>query len=183
MQESSSSSSWINQSTAARELQLASRILSHRRLKIAAKWCAEQSLGIVQAAAAASSPSTEHVHLNEHNNNNNNNTALEELEELWNYESNNTFPAADTTTTSSSTDDASYLYAQTLLDLGEYAHAAAVLSESPSSSSPDTTTTMEEGRMPEPLSFLRPCGIFLRAYSMYMAGERRKEEKLAEEEG
>ena len=57
-------------------------------------------------------------------------------------------------------------YAKTLLDLGEFAHAAAILSE--------THPTVE--RMPPPQPDLEPAAVSLRAYALYMAGERCKEE-------
>lgn len=57
-------------------------------------------------------------------------------------------------------------YAKTLMDLGEYAHAAAMLSE------PHPTVE----RMPPPKADLEPAAVSLRAYALYMAGERRKEE-------
>jgi len=62
------------------------------------------------------------------------------------------------------------LYAKSLMELGEYAHAAAVLSKS----NQDVTT------MTPPLPDLSPFGIYLRAYAMYLAGERRKEEEFVE---
>lgn len=62
------------------------------------------------------------------------------------------------------------LYAKSLMELGEYAHAAAVLSKS----NQDVTT------MTPPLSGLSSFGIYLRAYAMYLAGERRKEEEFVE---
>ena len=57
--------------------------------------------------------------------------------------------------------DASLSYAQTLLELGEYAHAGAVLSVSPSSDF-----------LPAPLHDLSPQGHFTRAYAWYLAGEQ-----------
>ena len=57
-------------------------------------------------------------------------------------------------------------YAKTLVDLGEFAHAAAILSE------PHPTVE----RMPPPQADLEPAAVSLRAYALYMAGERRKEE-------
>jgi hypothetical protein len=68
-------------------------------------------------------------------------------------------------------------YAQTLMDLGEFAHAAAVLSQSQPSTSGGATVE----RMPPPLEDLSPAAMTLRAYAMYMAGERRKEEAYQED--
>jgi hypothetical protein len=62
------------------------------------------------------------------------------------------------------------MYAKSLMELGEYAHAAAVLSKS----NQDVTT------MTPPLPDLSPFGIYVRAYAMYLAGERRKEEEFVE---
>ncbi|GKY95760.1 hypothetical protein MPSEU_000536800 [Mayamaea pseudoterrestris] len=67
------------------------------------------------------------------------------------------------------------LYAKTLMDLGEYAHAAATLSQ------PSHSKTVET--MPAPLADLSVYGFYLRAYALYMAGERRKEEEYMELKG
>lgn len=61
-------------------------------------------------------------------------------------------------------------YAKTLMDLGEYLHAAAVLSE----------PTTDVSRMMPPLENISTFGIYLRAYCLYLAGERRKEEEYLE---
>lgn len=71
------------------------------------------------------------------------------------------------------TDPAAY-YARTLLELGEYAHAAAVLSDIPISKAASVET------MPPPSADLSPYAFYLRAYALYMAGERRKEEEAIE---
>lgn len=63
-----------------------------------------------------------------------------------------------------------FAYAKTLLDLGEFAHAAAVLSQ------PHATVE----RMPPPLPDLTTAAMSMRAYALYMAGERRKEERHQE---
>ncbi len=68
------------------------------------------------------------------------------------------------------TDPAAY-YARTLLELGEYAHAAAVLSDIPIAKTASVET------MPPPAPDLSPFAFYLRAYALYMAGERRKEEE------
>jgi hypothetical protein len=66
--------------------------------------------------------------------------------------------------------DPTVLYAKSLMELGEYMHAAAVLSL------PNIIVTT----MSPPLPQLSAFGIFLRAYALYMAGERRKEEDYIE---
>lgn len=65
-------------------------------------------------------------------------------------------------------------YAKTLMELGDYAHAAATLSQPPAAKAATTET------MPPPLEDLSPFGVYLRAYALYMAGERRKEEDYLE---
>lgn len=63
-------------------------------------------------------------------------------------------------------------YAKSLFELGEYAHAAAVLSEA----CPDADVK----RVASPRANLTSYGVYLRAYALYLAGERRKEETLVE---
>ena len=62
------------------------------------------------------------------------------------------------------------LYAKTLLELGEYAHAAAMLSE------PNSQVCT----VAPPLSDLSAYGIFLRSYGLYMAGEQQKNQDMVE---
>jgi anaphase-promoting complex subunit 8 len=62
------------------------------------------------------------------------------------------------------------LYAKSLMELGEYMHAASVLSR------PNHIVTT----MAAPLPQLSSYGIFLRAYALFLAGERRKEEDYIE---
>lgn len=59
------------------------------------------------------------------------------------------------------------LYAKSLMELGEYAHAAAMLSQ------PNANVTV----MAPPLETLTKYGIFLRSYALYMAGEQRKNQQ------
>jgi hypothetical protein len=121
------------------DLQQACQILTDRGWKLAAKWAAEQWMGLpaVEASAvAARRPSS---------------TSLD---------------VSDTSSSSSPI----LAYAKTLMDMGEYAHAAAVLSQ------PHATVE----RMPPPLPDLNAAATSLRAYALYMAGERRKEESHQE---
>jgi anaphase-promoting complex subunit 8 len=62
------------------------------------------------------------------------------------------------------------LYAKSLLELGEHAHAAAILSQ------PAVHVTV----IAPPLPKLSQYGIYLRAYSMYLAGEQRKSQQQLE---
>jgi hypothetical protein len=57
-------------------------------------------------------------------------------------------------------------YAKSLVECGEYLHAAAILSE------PSEDVMMIQ----PPLANLSSFGIYLRAYALYLGGERRKEE-------
>jgi anaphase-promoting complex subunit 8 len=65
------------------------------------------------------------------------------------------------------------LYSKSLLELGEYAHAAAILSQ------PASHVTV----LAPPLPNLTSYGIYLRAYSMYLAGEQRKHQEALEWKG
>jgi len=86
-------------------------------------------------------------------------------------------PVEDTSVTSSLSEELlinkstpTVAYAKTLLQLGEYAHAAAVLSQG--------CNGVEQ--MPPPQANLDSGAFYLRAYALYMAGERRKEEEYLE---
>lgn len=127
--------SW-NPSQVAAELQYATSVLSERGLKHAAKWCAEQWMGL------SPNPQQQPQRTDE--------TNPENVEKIL------IFSSADTS--------CQYQYAKTLLDLGEYGNAASVLSQPGA-----------DGLGP-PLPQLSEAAIFLRAYSMFLAGERCKEE-------
>ena len=122
------------------DLQAACQVLSDRGWKLAAKWAAEQWMGLPAVA-------------------NDDVNALEPnvSEELL-------------SSLSCSSGGPMFAYAKTLLDLGEFAHAAAVLSQ------PHATVE----RMPPPLPDLSMAALSMRAYALYMAGERRKEERHQE---
>jgi len=78
------------------------------------------------------------------------------------------------------------LYAMSLFDIGEYSRAAHVLSSSASSSAQNdaaASSPSSDGsscQINPPLSDLTPLGIYLRAFSLYLEGERRKEEQVTE---
>jgi hypothetical protein len=122
------------------ELRMAIAILSQRGLKLASKWAAGQLVGI-GAGEESDYAGTAGA-----------SPSLgkwaDELVELQDHE----------------------LYSKSLLEAGEYLHAAAVLSKKGASGSV----------MPGPLENLSKFGIYLRAYSLYMAGERKKEEDSLE---
>jgi anaphase-promoting complex subunit 8 len=134
------------------DLQQACRVLSDRGLKLAAKWAAEQWMGLP--------PFTKTKTLGESTVNNVREPVLAPsvvVEELGDVEATNPH----------------VYYAKSLMDLGEYAHAAAVLS------APIPKHASIES-MPPPLAGLSPAAFYLRAYALYMAGERRKEEEYLE---
>jgi hypothetical protein len=127
---------------AAADLQKACHILTQRCLKLAAKWAAEQWMGLPPDVVSNTNPAGS--------------TIPDDLLEQ------DASPAA--------------VYARTLFELGEYAHAAAVLSET------SLTKKCQVETMPPPLHDLKPDSFYLRAYALYMAGERRKEEDAQEKE-
>ena len=114
------------------ELLQATSVLSHRGLKLAAKWASEQLVGI-----PVGNPATLEVNLLQ-------GELTQMTEKDW--------------------------YAKTLFDLGEYLHAASVLSQ-PSN---------DVSRIAAPLEHLTSFGMYLRAYALYLFGERRKEEEYLE---
>lgn len=138
------------------DLQKSCAILNERCLKLAAKWAAEQWMGlppdVISSNAAipnvANSPST----------------ISDELE--WNKCAQNK-------------NNPGLHYARTLLELGEYAHAAAVLSQTATTKA---ASEVEQGMMP-PIPNLTKAALYLRAYALYLAGERRKEEDRLVDEG
>lgn len=144
--------------TIRNELHTATIVLSQRCLKLAAKWASEQLLGL---------PSyTNHT-----------NKGQPKTESPP-----DTVPSMTATKTTTSImehpqilavlqeTNPSVLYAKSLLELGEYMHAAAVLSV------PNTIVTSMSPMLPDLSSY----GIFLRAYALFLAGERRKEEDYIE---
>jgi anaphase-promoting complex subunit 8 len=141
------------------ELHTASIALSQRCLKLAAKWATEQLLGLPsyynnaqQQSQQQQSQKTDDTN----DNSSNDNSALDlqspfikaALQEM----------------------DPFVLHAKSLVEMGEYMHAAAMLSR------PNQIVTT----MAAPLPNLSSYGIFLRAYALFMAGERRKEEDYIE---
>ncbi len=154
------------------KLRKAVKILNQRGLKLASKWAAEQLIGLAQ-------PSTSPLR-------------------KFDFRSS----SIEISSRDDEYDHASdiELYAKSILDLGEYHRAAAILSINPitannaSRQQPPhqrpTTKTNINGKtrgntggdlmIQPPLPNLSPYGIFLRAYALYMAGERRKEEEVLE---
>ena len=129
------------------ELQRACQTLSERCLKLSAKWAAEQWMGL----------SPDVVSNSEMSHDLNIESKFPDKLELDSHDKANP----------------GLFYARTLLDLGEYEHAAAVLSQSSSTK----TGSIEHG-MPPPISNSSHAALFFRAYALYLAGERQKEEEM-----
>ena len=78
------------------------------------------------------------------------------------------------------------LYAKSLLDLGEYEHAASILSMKPNTNTHKKQTShgiidsKSSQYYSKPLPNLTSYGIFIRGYALYLAGEQRKEEEFIE---
>ncbi|KAL7450308.1 hypothetical protein ACHAWC_002257 [Mediolabrus comicus] len=100
--------------------------------------------------------------------------------------------SSSSTTTSFVTDDISNLlpeercqpndvelYAISLFDLGEYSRAAHVLS-SPQAGNESSFSDGSLGQIQPPRDDLTSLGVYLRAFSLYLEGERRKEEQVTE---
>ena len=139
------------------ELHAATIVLSQRCLKLAAKWASEQLLGLPW------SPSQQQQQQQQR----------QQQQTQEKFEPTATPMTADNQAQMSmllQETDPYVLYAKSLMELGEYMHAAAVLSL------PNTIVTS----MAPPLPQLSSYGIFLRAYALFLAGERRKEEDYIE---
>ena len=129
------------------ELHTAAIVLSQHCLKLAAKWASEQLIGLP----------------NNTTNKGQQKTASDDTAASNIMENPQILAVLQET-------NLAVLYAKSLMELGEYMHAAAVLSV------PNTIVTT----MSPPLPDLSSYGIFLRAYALFMAGERRKEEDYIE---
>lgn len=142
-----------NVADARKQLRKATIILSNRGLRLAARWAAEQLNGL----------------------------KIDDIDE-----------STHVCTTELVEDDTKCsdleLYAKSIFDLGEYYRAASTLSENPIEEQ-DTDVTGVRRRvstkggdltMHPPKNSLTSYGIYLRAYALFMAGERRKEEEVLE---
>jgi hypothetical protein len=192
------------------ELLQASAILSHRGLKLASKWAAEQVMGIPvghEASFGVGGPGGGH-HQHQHQQQRHQLDTPEDPDDSF---ASTGAPAAVPLTTMMHEMTAMRerdWYAKSLLDLGEYLHAASVLSQDQqqqhshgaplgrgSSAGPgpagglDTkgaaaaaAAAADITQMGPPQQDLSTFGFYLRAYALYMAGERRKEEEYVEME-
>jgi anaphase-promoting complex subunit 8 len=176
-------------------LRKAVQMLSHRGLKLASKWAAEQLIGLAPPNTSATT-----------GNGNRNFDFKGVLDSALGV-------ASTTASASISLNEGGNdleLYAKSILDLGEYHRAAAVLSVNPTIDSissednnnnksnnnsssnwanADADTRRSIGKaksqggdlgIQPPRKNLTSYGTYLRAYALYMAGERRKEEEVLE---
>jgi len=137
-----------NPQVVCQQLQAAAKILSDRHLKLAAKWAIEQWMGL--PAEVLSTPKR--------------NSTKTDMAAEWILD--DLSPAT--------------AYAKTLMDLGDYEFAAATLSQPQQSTgnhTPSSKLISLEASLPPPLPDLQPYELYLRAYAMYLAGERRKEQE------
>ena len=145
-------------------LRRASVELSKRGLKLAAKWAAEQLIGLPSRSSAT----------NDQNG------------VFWSTPDRNNKDGVKTLGTNhlhyelSGEEEDKVIYAQTLFDMGEFDNAAHILSCSSTSTPSSTSALVLGGGIGPPLPNLSSHGLFLRAYSLYLSGERRKEQELVE---
>jgi hypothetical protein len=128
------------------DLQRSSQILTDRCLKLSAKWAVEQWMGLPPEVVESGGTGEPSFNIA---------AVLEEDQK---------HPPLP-----------QVYYARTLMELGEYSHAAAVLSQT---SLTNKAASVES--MPPPQYDLSPKGFYYRAYALYLAGEKRKEEEALE---
>ena len=179
------------------ELLKASAVLNHRCLKLAGKWAAEQVTGIpvgtahpVVSTAFSRGNNTDNtnplgenidvdISLTTHD------ESLEDARQRVQEEEEDPSLSMLFELGQMTADD---WYAKSLFDLGEFLHAASVLSCSGKAATKDESNSSPDGRkdisqMGPPKPNLSSYGFYLRAYALFMAGERRKEEEYSELNG
>jgi Anaphase promoting complex subunit 8 / Cdc23 len=159
-------------SMACVDLQRAAQILSERCLKLAAKWAVEQWLGLPPEIIEGSGG----THILTFPPPSASLSSTKQPPMLSPEMPSSTIPD-DLLWGAEERQDPVLNYARTLFELGEYAHAAARLSETSLTNKAASVETM-----PPPLEDLSPKAIYIRAYALYMAGERRKEEDLLDQQ-
>jgi len=160
-------------------LRSATIILSTRGLKMASRWAAEQLNSL-----APSNDDEQHGTTNVNENKNANQRVP-----LPSHPMNTSQVSSELQSAGNDLE----MYAKAIFDLGEYQRAAAILSVNPDGNRhPGGTGGLQPtGRkrvgtkggdlnIHPPLQTLTSYGIYLRAYALYMAGERRKEEEVLE---
>lgn len=180
------------------ELLQASAILSHRGLKLASKWAAEQMAGIPVGRPASLREQDEEEEDDDEGGAfdggaTNNDAAPDKHDRAPPRQRRQEphpriQPVLQEELLNMTEQD---WYAKSLVELGEYLHAAAVLSQDDNDNGANDTSANKNGtntaatsmaditQMGPPLPHLSSYGMYLRAYALYMAGERRKEEEYA----
>ena len=161
-----------------RELREAITDLRERGLKVAAKFASEQLIGMVQSDNEADLCSHKYKHENQFHTpdrqkDGSKNSVDGELPlSTPRDKDGNSINCMQGEMDNRHDDEIDkLLFAQVLFDSGEFERAANILSE----------RNQSEGRYcGEPLKCLSSKGIFLRGYSLYLSGERRKEEEILE---
>ncbi|KAL7488140.1 hypothetical protein ACHAW6_014831 [Cyclotella cf. meneghiniana] len=158
--ESQTTSSWSNYwdvHEARMQLRRAAVECSKRGLKLASRWASEQLVGLPPPSSSASSGATPATSSNI------------KSQETHEYDSMDHMTDAE-------------IYAFSLFDMGEYSRAAHVLSlpSIPHSGSEEYANGSSFGMIHPPRNDLTPSGIYLRAFALYLDGERRKEEQVME---
>ena len=145
------------------QLRRASRECNRRGLKLASRWASEQLMGLAVVPQ----------------NNNNQTTTTNPMMMLDNNNESLLLLSPEECCQPNDME----LYAMSLFDLGEYSRAAHILSI-PASLAHNTATSPSSdgslGQINPPRKNLTPLGIYLRAFSLYLEGERRKEEQVTE---
>jgi len=132
------------------QLRRASRECSRRGLKLASRWASEQLMGLASSSSSTAAATT--------TSDDSNLLLPEERCQPNDVE----------------------LYAMSLFDLGEYSRAAHVLSASSTSNESSSFSDGSLGQIQPPRDDLTSLGLYLRAFSLYLDGERRKEEQVTE---
>ena len=157
-----------NLDQARQQLRRATKECSRRGLKLASRWASEQLLGL-----AVSNTNTTA------NNNDNNSSSMNKS---MDSQASSVLPLPLLSEEKCQPNDIE-LYATSLFDLGEYSRAAHILSMSASSTNNTSTSPSSDGSLGQinpPRDNLSSIGIYLRAFALYLEGERRKEEQVTE---
>lgn len=191
-----SASEWNTQQVHV-DLQTAGNILLQRQLKCSAKFIAELDIGLVHAVDDDDVP----VHVEFKST-----TISEDLLLPTHSQVSSSSSSNGKNSTTNIQYPSLFQYARTLMEMGDYAYAATILSAPSSSTSHTTTsgtskwnsvpssllsptvevatTTSSSTHQPtfphRPLPNLSSYELYLRSYALYMAGEKQKEEQILE---
>ena len=170
-------------------LRNASKECGRRGLKLASRWASEQLVGLAPPSVVVSSSHPANTNTSVENDNEDDNDDDDDYTNV----NNKLTPPPPPLDEELCTPNDNELYAHSLFDLGEYGRAAHVLSEKITPQSYNNSaggggggdaTIMNFGSSVQqhhpPLSNLSPYGYYLRAYSIYLDGERQRTERLTE---